>query len=67
VLRVVQPLLESKDMMAFATEPLRLSMANQLGRTENMAGERPTPMELHDIEVAIGMLQVKSDSLRSLF
>lgn len=36
LLQIVHPLAESKDFLAFATEPVFASLANVLGRTDNV-------------------------------
>ena len=61
ILTVQHPLEESRDCLAFATEPVYASLANVLGRHENM----PTPLPAHirdykmyDVEIKYGLLQV---------
>ncbi|EZA58274.1 SCY1-like protein [Ooceraea biroi] len=61
VLTVQHPLEESRDSLAFATEPVFASLANVLGNQENIP--QPTPMslkgyKLHDIEIRYGLLQL---------
>ena len=55
------PLEESRDCLAFATEPVYASLANVLGRHDNL----PTPVPPHirdykmfDVEIKYGLLQV---------
>ncbi|XP_057651549.1 SCY1-like protein 2 [Diorhabda carinulata] len=59
ILTVQHPLEESRDSLAFATEPVFASIANILGHTTNM----PQPAnisdyKLFDIEIKYGLLQV---------
>ncbi|KAI8512793.1 SCY1-like protein 2, partial [Branchiostoma belcheri] len=61
LLTVQHPLEESRDSLAFATEPVFASLANVLGNYENM----PTPVpaaikdhELYEVEIKYGLLQV---------
>ncbi|XP_077270528.1 SCY1-like protein 2 [Temnothorax americanus] len=61
VLTVQHPLEESRDSLAFATEPVFASLANVLGNYENIP--QPTPAnlkdyKLHDIEIRYGLLQL---------
>ncbi|XP_011171073.1 SCY1-like protein 2 [Solenopsis invicta] len=61
VLIVQHPLEESRDSLAFATEPVFASLANVLGNYENIP--QPTPVnlkdyKLHDIEIRYGLLQL---------
>ncbi|XP_014467910.1 PREDICTED: SCY1-like protein 2 [Dinoponera quadriceps] len=61
VLTVQHPLEESRDSLAFATEPVFASLANVLGNHENIP--QPTPAnlrdyKLHDIEIRYGLLQL---------
>lgn len=53
----------NRDSLAFATEPVFASLANILGRTENM----PTPInpqfknyKLFEVEIKYGLLQVSN-------
>ena len=55
------PLEESRDCLAFATEPVYASLANVLGRHDNL----PSPVSPHirdykmfDVEIKYGLLQV---------
>lgn len=66
VLTVQHPLEESRDSLAFATEPIFASLANILGETNNMP--QPANMsdyKLFDIEIKYGLLQI-SEGLQFL-
>ncbi|KAK8387738.1 hypothetical protein O3P69_018319 [Scylla paramamosain] len=61
VLTVQHPLEESRDSLAFATEPVFASLANVLGNTDSA----PTPLppqlrdyKLYDVEIKYGLMQV---------
>ncbi|KXJ26994.1 SCY1-like protein 2 [Exaiptasia diaphana] len=61
ILMIQHPLEESKDCLAFATEPVFASLANLLGRHEHM----PTPpppefasFELYEVERVYGLYQL---------
>ncbi|KAB0801956.1 hypothetical protein PPYR_04142 [Photinus pyralis] len=59
ILTVQHPLEESRESLAFATEPVFASLANILGETVNM----PQPANLsdykfYDIEIKFGLLQI---------
>lgn len=61
ILIVQHPLEESRDSLAFATEPVFASLANVLGNLENV----PTPVpknlrdyKLLDVEIRYGLLQL---------
>lgn len=60
VLTVQHPLEESRDSLAFVTEPVQASLSNYLGNYSNM----PSPTEptqfpsLHEIEVKYGLMQL---------
>ena len=61
VLTVQFPLEESRDCLAFATEPVFASLANLLGQHENL----PTPVppavrdyKMFDVEIKYGLLQL---------
>ncbi|XP_012054703.1 PREDICTED: SCY1-like protein 2 [Atta cephalotes] len=61
ILIVQHPLEESRDSLAFATEPVFASLANVLGNYENIP--QPTPANLKgykllDIEIRYGLLQL---------
>lgn len=60
VLTVEHPMEESRDSIAFVTEPILASLANYLGNYSNM----PSPTEttqfssLHEIEIKYGIMQL---------
>lgn len=59
ILTVQHPLEESRESLAFATEPVFASLANVLGKTVNMP--QPANMsdfKLFDIEIKYGLLQI---------
>lgn len=61
ILTVQHPLEESRESLAFATEPVFASLANALGQTDNMP--HPVPAELADykffeVEIKYGLLQI---------
>ncbi|KAL1138476.1 hypothetical protein AAG570_008539 [Ranatra chinensis] len=60
ILVVQHPLEESRDCLAFATEPVFSSLANILGRRENLPsnGEHINGYELFDVEIKYGLLQI---------
>lgn len=62
VLAVTHPLAESKDSLAFATEPVFASLANVLGHRDNIDRVSPALREfdLLDIEVLSGMIHLSS-------
>ena len=60
ILTVQFPLEESRDCLAFATEPVFASLANLLGRYDNL---HPVPplirdYKMFDVEIKYGLLQV---------
>ncbi|KAG6553544.1 hypothetical protein Mapa_004457 [Marchantia paleacea] len=59
VVRVIQGLDESKGAMAMVTEPIFASVANVLGRLENVGN---TPKELQNLE--LGQLEIKHGLLQ---
>lgn len=61
VVHVVQALDESKNAMAFVTEPLFASIANALGFVENIAN---VPKELSAIQTEMGLLEIKHGLLQ---
>lgn len=68
ILTVQHPLEESRESLAFATEPVFASLANVLGHHDNL----PTPLppelkgyELYEVEIKYGLLQL-SESLAFL-
>merc|ERR1719318_1358933 len=61
ILTVQHPLEESRDCLAFATEPVFASLANTLGQHDNLPS--PVPVELRsfkmfDVEIKYGLLQI---------
>lgn len=61
ILTVQHPLEESRDSLAFATEPVFASLANALGNLENVPQPLPTNLrnyKLLDIEIRYGLLQL---------
>ncbi|CAG2053787.1 unnamed protein product, partial [Timema podura] len=61
ILTVQHPLEESRESLAFATEPVFASLANILGWTENVPTPLPTQLhnfKLFEVEIKYGLLQV---------
>ncbi|XP_003493344.1 SCY1-like protein 2 [Bombus impatiens] len=61
ILTVQHPLEESRDSLAFATEPVLASLANVLGNHNNLPQPLPTALKdykLHDVEIKYGLLQL---------
>lgn len=61
ILTVQHPLEESRESLAFATEPAFCSLANILGEAENMPVPPPPELkdyQLFDVEIKYGFLQV---------
>lgn len=61
LLVVQHPLEESKDCLAFATEPIFASLANLLGKHDNMPSPLPHDFkmfELYDVERVYGLFQL---------
>jgi len=61
LLVVQHPLEESKDCLAFATEPIFSSLANLLGKHSNMPSPPPSEFktfELYDVERVYGLYQL---------
>ena len=61
ILSVLQPLEESRENLAFATEPVFASLANVLKNSENAPNPQPKQLskfELYDVEIKHGLLQV---------
>ena len=55
------PLEESRDCLAFATEPVYASLANVLGRHDNLPSPVPPHIrdyKMFDVEIKYGLLQV---------
>ena len=65
ILTVQHPLEESRDCLAFATEPVFASLANVLGGRENLPSPLPEQLvsfSMFDIEIKYGLLQVGRES-----
>ncbi|KZC09290.1 PREDICTED: SCY1-like protein 2 [Dufourea novaeangliae] len=61
ILTVQHPLEESRDSLAFATEPVLASLANILGNHDNISQPLPLTLKdykLHDVEIKYGLLQL---------
>ncbi|KAM3833604.1 SCY1-like protein 2 isoform 2-T2 [Vipera latastei] len=61
LLTVQHPLEESRDCLAFCTEPVSASLANILGNWENLPSPLPSDIKeynLYDVETKYGLLQV---------
>ncbi|XP_070612015.1 SCY1-like protein 2 [Erythrolamprus reginae] len=61
LLTVQHPLEESRDCLAFCTEPVSASLANILGNWENLPSPIPSDIKeynLYDVETKYGLLQV---------
>uniref|UniRef100_A0A8D8SYS2 SCY1-like protein 2 n=2 Tax=Cacopsylla melanoneura TaxID=428564 RepID=A0A8D8SYS2_9HEMI len=61
ILTVQHPLEESRESLAFATEPVLASLANVLGHTDNLPCPLPTHLrsyKLYDIEIKYGLMQI---------
>uniref|UniRef100_A0A3B3RVM9 SCY1 like pseudokinase 2 n=1 Tax=Paramormyrops kingsleyae TaxID=1676925 RepID=A0A3B3RVM9_9TELE len=61
LLTVQHPLEESRDCLAFCTEPVFASLSNVLGNWENLPSPVPTDIKdhkLYDVETKYGLLQV---------
>lgn len=61
ILTVQHPLEESRESLAFATEPVFASLANILGNHENLSVPPPKELkefQLYDIEIKYGLLQI---------
>ncbi|RWS03512.1 SCY1-like protein 2 [Dinothrombium tinctorium] len=59
ILTVSHPLEESRESLAFATEPVFASLANLLGAHENMPSPLPQDLvnyEFYDVEIKYGLL-----------
>ena len=56
------PLEESRDSLAFATEPVFASLANVLGQTDSAPSPLPPQLKdynLYDVEIKYGLMQVR--------
>ncbi|CAK9814468.1 SCY1-like protein 2 [Anthophora quadrimaculata] len=61
ILTVQHPLEESRDSLAFATEPVLASLANVLKNYDNLPQPLPVTLKdykLHDVEIKYGLLQL---------
>ncbi|XP_020658980.2 SCY1-like protein 2 isoform X1 [Pogona vitticeps] len=61
LLTVQHPLEESRDCLAFCTEPVCASLANVLGSWDNLPSPLPSDIKeykLYDVEMKYGLLQV---------
>ncbi len=61
ILTVQHPLEESRDCLAFATEPVFASLANLLGRRDNLPSPPPQAVRDYkpfDVEIKYGLLQL---------
>ncbi|XP_064417932.1 SCY1-like protein 2 [Latimeria chalumnae] len=61
LLTVQHPLEESRDCLAFCTEPVFASLANVLGCWDNLLSSIPSELKeykLYDVEIKYGLLQV---------
>ncbi|KAI1296515.1 SCY1-like protein 2 [Halotydeus destructor] len=61
ILTVQHPLEESRDSLAFATEPVSASLANVLGSHDNLPSPTPSHIKDHtffDVEIKYGLLSI---------
>ncbi|KAJ1520830.1 hypothetical protein ONE63_003921 [Megalurothrips usitatus] len=61
ILTVQHSMEESRESLAFATEPVFASLANLMGQTENMPSPPPKYLhnfKLYDLEIKYGLLQI---------
>ncbi|XP_031169225.2 SCY1-like protein 2 isoform X1 [Sander lucioperca] len=61
LLTVQHPLEESRDCLAFCTEPVFASLSNVLGQWENLPSPMPNDIKeykLYDVETKYGLLQI---------
>ncbi|XP_031438307.1 SCY1-like protein 2 isoform X2 [Clupea harengus] len=61
LLTVQHPLEESRDCLAFCTEPVQASLANVLGQWDGLPTPVPTDIKnykLYDVEIKYGLLQI---------
>jgi len=69
ILTVQHPLEESRDSLAFATEPVYASLSNVLGNHDNIQSVAETSLKdykLFEIEKKYGLLQVSSMGVLSI-
>uniref|UniRef100_A0A2C9JXV3 Protein kinase domain-containing protein n=1 Tax=Biomphalaria glabrata TaxID=6526 RepID=A0A2C9JXV3_BIOGL len=59
ILSVIHPLEETREALAFATEPVFSSLANVLGSCDNLSGGSKilTEFQLYEVEIKHGLLQ----------
>lgn len=58
ILTVSHSLEESRDSLAFATEPINASLSNYLGNTRNSRSSKPLPSDFYEIEIKYGLLSL---------
>ncbi|ESO00805.1 hypothetical protein HELRODRAFT_192420 [Helobdella robusta] len=61
ILSIVHPLEDSRESLAFATEPIFSSLANVLGSHDNLPNPPPAYLKdftLFDVEIRYGLLQI---------
>lgn len=58
ILTVSHSLEESRDSLAFATEPVNASLSNYLGNTRNSVSSKPLPSDFYEIEIKYGLLSL---------
>ncbi|CAG5134144.1 unnamed protein product [Candidula unifasciata] len=60
ILSVIHPLEETREALAFATEPVFASLANVLGACDNIGGPSKflSDFQLYEVEIKHGLLQV---------
>lgn len=58
ILTVSHSLEESRDSLAFATEPVNASLSNYLGNTKNSTSSKPLPSDFYEIEIKYGLLSL---------
>ncbi|VDN25617.1 unnamed protein product [Dibothriocephalus latus] len=66
ILSVMHPLEDSRDSLGFATEPVFTSLANALGRHDNLTGpiiDKLNDFKFTDIELKYGILQLAVGNL----
>ncbi|KAH9518743.1 SCY1-like protein 2 [Bulinus truncatus] len=60
ILSVIHPLEETREALAFATEPVFASLANVLGLCDNLTGSSKvlSEFQLYEVEIKHGLLQI---------
>ncbi|XP_055899440.1 SCY1-like protein 2 isoform X1 [Biomphalaria glabrata] len=60
ILSVIHPLEETREALAFATEPVFSSLANVLGSCDNLSGGSKilSEFQLYEVEIKHGLLQI---------